>query len=121
MTETDKRAALIAEAAEYPTDSAWCGNLIQDLAAALADSERELDDALVWKTYYRNLYRKLLPLVQPHLSKAWYEGWCAGERWRYWVERADPINHPDVSISANPYGDYTPPENERESNWPTDA
>ena len=43
MTETTTRAALIAEAAEYPTDSAWCGNLIQDLAAALADAERELE------------------------------------------------------------------------------
>ena len=43
MTDTTDRAALIAEAAEYPTDSDWCGNLIQDLAAALADSERELE------------------------------------------------------------------------------
>ena len=42
MTETTERAALIAEAAEYDRDSAWCGNLIQDLAAALADAEREL-------------------------------------------------------------------------------
>ena len=55
------------------------------------------------------------------LAKAWYEGWCAGERWGYWVEREDPINHQDVSMSANPHGDYTPPENERESNWPIDA
>ena len=96
MTETTDRAALIAEAAEYPTNSDWCGNLIQDLAAALADAERDL-------------------------AKAWYEGWCAGDLWGYWVELEDPANHIDVSISANPYGDYTPPENKRESNWPTDA
>ena len=43
MIETTDRAALIAEAAEYDSDSAWCGNLIQDLASALADVERELD------------------------------------------------------------------------------
>ena len=60
MTEATTRAALIAEAAEYPTDSDWCGNLIQDLAAALADAERELDVALVWRTHYRNLYRHQL-------------------------------------------------------------
>ena len=73
MSETTARAALIAEAAEYPTDSAWCGNLIQDLAAALADAERELATALAEASRYNNLYRGALtpakwgtPPVQPN-------------------------------------------------------
>ena len=51
MSERTDRAALIAEAAEYDRDSAWCGNLIQDLAAALAESEREI--AKAWDEGFR--------------------------------------------------------------------
>ena len=47
MTTEIDRAALIAEAAEYDSDSAWCGNLIQDLAEALARSEREIAEQAV--------------------------------------------------------------------------
>ena len=51
MSETTDSAALIAEAAEYDSDSAWCGNLIQDLAAALASAEREI--AKAWDEGFR--------------------------------------------------------------------
>ena len=79
MTEATARAALIAEAAEYPTDSDWCGNLIQDLAAALNDAEREL-------------------------AKAWDEGWKTGERWGYWINRdAGSGDLRDLEGTANPY------------------
>ena len=82
MTETTARAALIAEAAEYPTDSAWCGNLIQDLAAALADSEREL-------------------------AKAWKGGWLTGSAYGYWVERGqEDKDIQDLALAANPYDTY---------------
>ena len=83
MTETTDRAALIAEAAEageYPTDSAWCGNLIKDLAAALADAEREL-------------------------AKAWKGGWLTGSAYGYWVERGqEDKDIQDLALAANPYG-----------------
>ena len=61
MTETTDRAALIVEAHQMskyvqaggPDD----GTVYERLAGALADAERELDQALVWATHYRNLYR----------------------------------------------------------------
>ena len=42
MTETTARAALIAEAAEYGGYCYFCGDLMPNLAAALADAEIEL-------------------------------------------------------------------------------
>ena len=42
MTEATDRAALIAEAAEYEGYCYFCGDLMPNLAAALAASEREL-------------------------------------------------------------------------------
>ena len=45
MTETTDRAALLLEATEYPGWSSWCGDIIERLAAALAESERELAKA----------------------------------------------------------------------------
>ena len=42
MSETTDRAALIAEAAEYEGYCYFCGDLMPNLAAALAASEREL-------------------------------------------------------------------------------
>ena len=42
MTATTERAALIAEAAEYDGYCYFCGELMPNLAAALADAEIEL-------------------------------------------------------------------------------
>ena len=42
MSETTDRAALIAEAAEYEGYCYFCGDLMPNLAAALADAEIEL-------------------------------------------------------------------------------
>ena len=42
MSETTDLAKLLLEASEYPEWSSWCGDLIARLAAALADTEREL-------------------------------------------------------------------------------
>ena len=42
MTETTDRAALIAEAAEYEGYCYFCGDLMPNLAAALADAEQKI-------------------------------------------------------------------------------
>ena len=72
MIETTDRDALIAEAAEYDSDSAWCGNLIQDLASALAEAERDL--AKAWDAGHLTSWKR-----GPSGCKcgAWSDGECA--------------------------------------------
>ena len=89
MTEATTRAALIAEAAEYPTDSDWCGNLIQDLAAALADAERDL--AKAWDEGHLTSWKR-----GPSGCKC--GAWSAGECGCGLYGTGDVL-----SLAANPY------------------
>ena len=105
---------------ERPPWAAWWTENYGEAAITQEQEQLAIATALAFRAGWKAAQDRVAD-AERDLAKAWYEGWCAGERWGYWVEREDPINHRDVSMSANPYGDYTPPENERESNWPIDA
>ena len=72
MTETTDRAALIAEAAEYEGYCYFCGDLMPNLAAALADADRELAvtklELAVAKSVSGNAVRTLAQIASLDIS-----------------------------------------------------